>query len=310
MSRPAQTLRAALGRGGQAVVAPGCYDALTASLIERQGFEAAYLSGASIAYTRLGRPDIGLVSASEVAETVGLIRDRCPDLPLIVDADTGFGNALNVQRTVTTFERAGASAIQLEDQDSPKRCGHLAGKRLVSQAEMVGKIRAALDARNDDATVILARTDAIAVEGFAPALERAEAYLEAGADMLFIEAPRTLDEMRAICARFAGRIPLLANMVEGGSTPLKSADELAALGYRLAIFPGATARVVVWTLERFFADLRAEGSSAAWAERMHDFAGLNAVLGTEEILAAGRRYDEAVAAAGLPPAAAPAAKER
>jgi 2-methylisocitrate lyase-like PEP mutase family enzyme len=303
MSRPAQALRAALARSGEAVLAPGCYDALTASLIERQGFEVAYLSGASIAYTRLGRPDIGLVSASEVVETVGLIRDRCPELPLIVDADTGFGNALNVQRTVTTFERAGATAIQLEDQDSPKRCGHLAGKRLVSRAEMVGKIRAALDARNDEATLIIARTDAIAVEGFGPALERAEAYLEAGAGMLFIEAPRSLDEMREICARFAGRVPLLANMVEGGSTPLKSACELAALGYRLAIFPGATARVLVWTLERFFADLRVQGSSAAWTDRMHDFAGLNAVLGTEEMLAAGRRYDEAVAAAGLPPPA-------
>lgn len=302
MSGHAASLRTALGRADRAVLAPGCYDALTASLIERAGFEAAYLSGASIAYTRLGRPDIGLVSASEVAETVGLIRDRCPDLPLIVDADTGFGNALNVQRTVTTFERAGASAIQLEDQESPKRCGHLAGKRLVSANEMSGKVRAALDARRDACTVIIARTDAIAVEGFEAALDRAEAYLEAGADMLFVEAPRSLDEMRTLCARFAGRVALLANMVEGGSTPLKSADELADLGYRLVIFPGATARVAVWTLERFFADLKAERTSARWSDRMHDFAGLNAVLGTEDILAAGRRYDESVAAAGLPAA--------
>jgi 2-methylisocitrate lyase-like PEP mutase family enzyme len=261
--------------------------------VERQGFAAAYLSGASIAYTRLGRPDIGLVSASEVAETIGLIRDRCPDLPLIVDADTGFGNALNVQRTVSTFERAGASAIQLEDQLMPKRCGHLTGKRLISTGEMAGKIRAALDARLNPETIILARTDAIAVDGFEPALARAEAYLEAGADMLFIEAPRSMDEMRAICDRFAGRAPLLANMVEGGSTPLKSADELAALGYRVVIFPGAAARVLVWTLERFFADLKAQRTSAAWAGRMHDFAGLNAVLGTEALLAAGREYDEA-----------------
>ena len=303
MSGHGEALRKGLARTGQAVLAPGCYDALTASLIERAGFEAAYLSGASIAYTRLGRPDIGLVSASEVAETVGLIRDRCPDLPVIVDADTGFGNALNVQRTVTTFERAGATAIQLEDQETPKRCGHLAGKRLVSTSEMAGKVRAALDARNDASTVIIARTDAIAVEGFEPALERAEAYLEAGADMLFIEAPRTLDQMRALCARFAGRAPLLANMVEGGSTPLKSADELAELGYRLVIFPGATARVAVWTLERFFADLKDQRTTTAWADRMHDFAGLNAVIGTEEMLAAGRRYDESVAAAGLAPRA-------
>jgi len=308
MSGPAEALREALARAGEAVLAPGCYDALTASLIERQGFAAAYLSGASIAYARLGRPDIGLVSASEVAETVGLIRDRCPDLPLIVDAETGFGNALNVQRTVTTFERAGASAIQLEDQALPKRCGHLAGKRLVPTPEMVGKVHAALDARNDGATLVVARTDAIAVEGFEAALDRAEAYLEAGADMLFIEAPRSLEQMRAISGRFAGRVPLLANMVEGGSTPLASADELARIGYRLVIFPGATARVVVWTLERFFADLKAQRTSAAWADRMHDFAGLNAVLGTEGILAAGRRYDESVAAAGLQ--STPAAKEK
>ncbi|WP_411289297.1 oxaloacetate decarboxylase [Phenylobacterium sp.] len=301
MSAPAQALRAALASTDGAVLAPGCYDALTASLIERQGFAAAYLSGASIAYSRLGRPDIGLVSASEVAETISLIRDRCPALPLVVDADTGFGNALNVQRTVTTFERAGASAIQFEDQEAPKRCGHLAGKRLVSTGEMTGKIRAAMDARNQSATVIIARTDAIGVEGFEPALERAEAYLQAGPDMLFIEAPRSLSEMRTICARFAGRVPLLVNMVEGGSTPLKDADELGALGYRLVIFPGATARVLVWTLERFFADLKAQKTSAGWSDRMHDLAGLNAVLGTEEILAAGRRYDETVAGAGLSP---------
>ena len=161
MSGPAEALRSALARKDGAVLAPGCYDALTALLIERQGFEAAYLSGASIAYSRLGRPDIGLVSASEVAETISLIRDRCPSLPLVVDADTGFGNALNVQRTVTTFERAGASAIQLEDQEMPKRCGHLAGKRLVSTGEMAGKIRAALDARCQAATLIVARTDAM-----------------------------------------------------------------------------------------------------------------------------------------------------
>jgi 2-methylisocitrate lyase-like PEP mutase family enzyme len=299
VSGPAEALRSALARKDGAVLAPGCYDALTALLIERQGFEAAYLSGASIAYSRLGRPDIGLVSASEVAETISLIRDRCPSLPLVVDADTGFGNALNVQRTVTTFERAGASAIQLEDQEMPKRCGHLAGKRLVSTGVMAGKIRAALDARSQPATLIVARTDAIAVEGLEAALDRAEAYLEAGADVLFIEAPRSLAEMRTICARFAGRVPLLANMVEGGSTPLKDADELAALGYRLVIFPGATARVLVWTLERFFGDLRADRTSAAWSHRMHDLTGLNAVLGTEEVLAAGRRYDETVGSAGL-----------
>ena len=173
------SLRQRLAQPGL-ILAPGVYDALSALLVEQAGFEAAYLSGASIAYTRLGRPDIGLVSVSEIANVVENIRERVT-LPLIVDADTGFGNALNVVRTVKTFERAGASALQLEDQTLPKRCGHLEGKTLVSTAEMSGKIRAALDARSTDATLIIARTDAVAVEGLEPALDRAERYLEAGA---------------------------------------------------------------------------------------------------------------------------------
>ncbi len=164
------------------VVAPGCYDALSAFLIERAGFPAAYLSGASVAYTRLARPDIGLVSMSEVADTIGAIRDRLA-IPLIVDADTGFGSALNVIRTVKLFASRGASAIQLEDQTTPKRCGHLADKSLIPAAEMVGKLKAALDARPGAETLIIARTDAIAVEGFEPALDRAEAYL-AGSDAI------------------------------------------------------------------------------------------------------------------------------
>jgi 2-methylisocitrate lyase-like PEP mutase family enzyme len=291
MNKPAATLRALLARSDRAVLAPGCYDALTASLIERAGFEAAYLSGASVAYTRLGRPDIGLTTAVEVADVIANIRDRCPDLPLVVDADTGFGNALNVQRTVRSFERAGASAIQLEDQVMPKRCGHLAGKRVVPAAEMVGKIKAACDARNDDATLILARTDALAVNGFDDALARAEAYVEAGCDLLFVEAPQSEAQMRTVADRFAARVPLLANMVEGGTTPIRDAAALAAAGYRLVIFPGAATRVLVFALEQFFADLKRDGSSAAWREKMLDLKGLNAVLGTDRMLAAGRAYD-------------------
>ena len=194
------------------LLAPGVYDALSALLAQRGGAETVYLSGASIAYTRFGRPDIGLVTMTEVAEVIAAIADRI-DIPMIVDADNGFGNALNVQRTVRTFERAGAAALQLEDQTLPKRCGHLAGKTLISGPEMVGKIRAACDARASEDTLIVARTDAIAVEGFEPALDRAESYLEAGADVLFIEAPRSLNEMRTITGQFGGRIPLLANMV-------------------------------------------------------------------------------------------------
>src|SRR6266516_3593943 len=206
------------------VVAPGVYDAFTALVAEQSGFATLYVSGAAIAYTRLGRPDIGLVSMSEVAETIALIRDRV-DAHLVVDADTGYGNALNVVRTMRTFERAGASAIQLEDQDFPKRCGHLDGKGLIPADEMTGKIKAALDARGSRDTLIIARTDAVAVEGFERAVERAALYREAGADMLFVEAPKTREELARVVAALPG-VPLMANMVEGGKTPALPAAEL------------------------------------------------------------------------------------
>ena len=272
------------------VVAPGVYDALGALLAEQAGFEALYLSGASIAYTRLGRPDVGLVTASEVESTIANIADRVA-LPLIADADTGFGNALNVCRTVRQFERAGASAIQLEDQVTPKRCGHLEGKTLVSAGEMQGKIRAALDARASSDTLIIARTDAVAVEGVEPALERAERYLEAGADVLFIEALRSLDEMKQALARFRGRVPLLANMVEGGKTPLQPAADLQALGFSIAIFPGGLARALAFAAREYFGALRRDGTTAALRGQMLDFAGLNAVIGTPAMLELGKRYE-------------------
>ncbi len=273
-----------------ALIAPGVYDAFTAHLATESGFETLYLSGASIAYTRLGRPDVGLVSMSEVAETIALIRDRTP-LPMIVDGDTGYGNALNVQRTVRTFERAGATAIQLEDQDFPKRCGHLAGKKLVSTAEMVGKVKAAVDARASRETLIAARTDAIAVEGIEAAVERAERYVEAGADILFIEAPRSKEEMTAIGERFSGRVPLIANMVEGGRTPVSSADELAALGFRIVIFPGGLVRALLCQARDYFGSLKAHGTNAPFAPRMADFGGLNDAVGLPEVLETGRRYE-------------------
>jgi 2-methylisocitrate lyase-like PEP mutase family enzyme len=273
------------------LIAPGVYDAFSALMVERAGFEAMYLSGASVAYTRLGAPDIGLVSFAEVCETVATIRERSK-LPMIVDADTGFGNALNVQRTVARLERAGASAIQLEDQTSPKRCGHLDGKGLISSGEMVGKIKAAVDARQSEETLIIARTDAVAVDGFDAALERGEAYLAAGADVLFIEAVRDIEQMRKVTARFGSRIPLLANMVEGGKTPLKGTGELQEIGYRLAIFPGGTVRAIAHALDVYLAELRSTGSNAGNAGRMLDFDGLNALLGTNGILEHSRRYAE------------------
>jgi 2-methylisocitrate lyase-like PEP mutase family enzyme len=275
---------------GGIVLAPGIYDALTALIARDAGFETLYLSGASIAYTRFGVPDIGLLGMTEVADVLGAITDRI-DTPVIVDADTGWGNALNVMRTVRAFERAGAQALQLEDQAMPKRCGHLKGKTLVPAAEMVGKIKAAVDTRNSDGTLIIARTDAIAVEGFEPALERAERYAEAGADVLFVEAPRDRNEMDGIVARLGNRAPLMANMVEGGSTPILDTETLRSIGFRLVIFPGGTARAVSALLADYYATLRRDGTTDAFRERMHMFNGLNEMIGTPGYLALGASYD-------------------
>lgn len=272
------------------LIAPGVYDGLTATLAEQAGFEALYLSGAAVAYTRLGRPDIGLTSVSEMADTMALIRDRVA-LPVIIDADTGFGNALNAQRTMRLYERAGASALQVEDQTYPKRCGHLADKSLITQQEMAGKIAAMADARASEATLIIARTDAIAVEGFDAAMDRAEAYVAAGADVLFIEAPRTGDELAQVAQTFRGRVPLLANMVEGGHTPITSASDLQALGFDIVIFPGGIVRALARTAQDYYASLRANGSNTPFAERMFDFDGLNARIGTADMLAMGQRFD-------------------
>lgn len=274
------------------IVAPGVFDALTASLATAAGFEMLYLSGAAIAYTRLGRPDIGLVTMSEVAEVIALVRDRVPT-PMLVDADNGHGNALNVQRTVRTFERAGASAIQIEDQTLPKRCGHLQHKTLVSAGEMVGKIRAAVDARASENTLIVARTDAVAVEGFEPAIERASRYAEAGADILFVEAPRSRRQLAAVAESLGGRLPLLANMVEGGDTPLATAGELGALGFSIVIFPGGIVRALARTAQAYYRSLRHHGSNQPFSDRMFDFTELNALIGTPEMLALGRTYEEA-----------------
>ena len=272
------------------LVAPGIYDGLTASLAKDAGFEALYLSGAAVAYTRLGRPDIGLTTASEMADTMTLIADRT-DLPVIIDADTGFGNALNAQRTMRLYERAGAAALQVEDQTYPKRCGHLADKSLISAGEMAGKVAAMADARASSETLIIARTDAIAVEGFSAAIDRAGAYLEAGADVLFIEAPQTRAQMDEIATQFASRIPLLANMVEGGATPITDADGLEQKGFSIVIFPGGIVRALARTAQDYYQSLRTNGSNRPFADRMFDFNGLNEVIGTEEMLERGGRYD-------------------
>jgi 2-methylisocitrate lyase-like PEP mutase family enzyme len=270
------------------VVAPGVYDGLTAHLAARSGFETLYVSGAAIAYTRLGRPDIGLVSMSEVANVVLMIRDRV-SVDLIVDADTGYGNALNTARTMRLFERAGASAIQLEDQDFPKRCGHLDDKVLIAAGEMVGKIKAALDARHSRDTLVIARTDAVAVEGFDRAVERATLYREAGADMLFIEAPKTAADLARIPPAFSG-VPLVANMVEGGKTPMLPASELEMLGFALVIFPGGVVRALARSAHDYYASLASHGTSEPFRNQMLDFQSLNDLIGTPELLALGKRY--------------------
>jgi 2-methylisocitrate lyase-like PEP mutase family enzyme len=274
---------------GPALLAPGAYDAFSALLVEQAGFEAIYMSGASISYTQIGRPDVGLMSASQVADTIARVADRV-SIPLIVDADTGFGNALNVQHTVRVFERMGAAALQLEDQTAPKRCGHLAGKELVSASEMVGKVKAAVDARASDTTLIIARTDAIAVDGFDQALERAHLYVEAGADVIFVEAPQSLDQMAAICAALPDTI-LLANMVEGGKTPLLTCEQLSQMGFKLVIAPGSMVRAHAFMANEFLSQLKQDGSTAGFRNRMLNFSEINALLGLDTLVKDGARYE-------------------
>jgi len=283
MTGPA--LRERLSRP-EILVAPGVHDALAAKIAERAGFEAVYFTGAGFSYTHLGTPDLGLVSLSETVWRLAAIAEATR-LPVIADGDTGYGNALNIGRTVREFERAGAAAIQIEDQAFPKRCGHLTGKALISAEEMVGKIKAAVDARRTGLLVI-GRTDARSVEGFEAALERALSYKEAGADVLFVEAP----ESRAELERVAGALPppAMANMVEGGVTPMLSARELEAAGYRLVIFPGAAVRVSAAAMVRLMRVLREQGTTDGLSGEMLSFEELNDLLGLPEFQRREKRY--------------------
>lgn len=284
------SLKSRLNAAPPILIAPGVADGLTAAIAEAAGAEALYVSGAAIAYSRYGRPDLGLVGMSEVADQVGIIRDRVA-LPLIVDADAGFGNALNMQRTMRAFERAGANALQIEDQTNPKRCGHLGGKSVVPLGEAVGRIKAALDARASEQTLVVARTDAIAVEGFAAALERANAFAEAGADMIFLDALESEVQMREAVAALKGRVPVMANMVEGGKTPVRSAADLQEIGFACVIFPGGIIRAQAATARDYYASMLANGSNAPFAARMLDFNGLNAMTDTADMLALADKYE-------------------
>lgn len=246
--------------GSAPVLAPGAYDALSARLIEAAGFPCVYMTGFGTAASMLGRPDIGLVTGTEMVDNARRIVGAV-GVPVVADADTGYGNPLNVIRTVLDFERAGVAGIHLEDQAMPKRCGHLSGKVLVPQDEMVAKVRAAVSARTDADFVIIARTDARAVEGLEGALRRAAAYRDAGADVLFVEAPETEAEIERVAAELAG-VPLLFNWAEGGRTPPVSLERLGELGFRLVIFPIGALLSAATAMRSFLDELRRDGTPA------------------------------------------------
>lgn len=262
------------------LVAPGAYDALTARLVEKAGFNALYLSGAGVSYSTLGQPDVGLVSFGEMVEALRRVAQSV-HVPVIADADNGYGNALNVRRTVQAYEQVGAYAIQLEDQSWPKKCGHLANKTIISIKEAVMKIRAAVDAKQDADTLIIARTDALAVTGFDDALERARRYEDAGADAIFVEAPTTPEQMQKICEHVS--VPCMANMVEGGVTPLLLAQQLEHLGYRLVVYPNLVTRIVARQVSQALEHLKKAGTSEDLIPKMMLFKELNGMLGIHEI---------------------------
>ena len=283
---PGERLRLLLGRP-EPLVLPGCSDALTARLAQSAGFEAVYATGAGIANALLGLPDVGLTTMTEMVDQVARITSVV-DVPVVADIDTGFGNAINVRRSVAAFERAGAAAVQIEDQVFPKRCGHFKGKEVVPLLEMLAKVHAALDARRDRGLVVIVRTDALAVEGFDAAVERGCAFAEAGADLVFIEAPTTLEELAALPGRIP--VPLVANMVEGGLTPHLGASELGAMGYRIVLYANTALRVGARAVREAFAELRLTGDSRGLTDRMLSWEDRQALVGLPEIEALELRY--------------------
>jgi len=263
-------LRAALNGDGL-VMAPGVFDCLTARLAELAGFEMLYMTGSGVSITRLGAPDVALLSFSEILDQAKRIADVTA-LPVLADVDTGYGGPLNVIRTVREMERAGISALQIEDQDWPKRCGHEPGRRVVPIAEMVGRLHAAVDARQDPDVLIVARTDARSSEGIDAAIERANRYAEAGADVLFVESPESVEEMQRVAREV--KAPTLSNQVEGGRTPLLPAPQLQALGYRIAIYPNSVTRLFARAGQELFEELHRSGSTQGLKGRMLDHRGL------------------------------------
>jgi 2-methylisocitrate lyase-like PEP mutase family enzyme len=283
--RPTTALRRLMA-AAEIVVAPGVYDGLSARLTARAGFAAVYATGGGIARS-MGYPDLGLVSMTEVVSRLALIVEQA-GVPVIADADTGYGNALNTRRAVREFERAGVAALHLEDQLFPKRCGHYDDKSVIPAAEMAQKLRAARDAADDPDLVLIARTDALAIEGLEAALERAHVYGEAGADVIFVEAPTTEAQIEAIARRVAR--PTLINMFEGGKTPLVPLARLRDLGYRIVIIPSDLQRAAIRAMEETLAAIQRDGNSRAVADRMATFADREAAVGTADYLDLDRRY--------------------
>ncbi len=264
------------------LVLPGAHDALTARIIEAAGFKALTLGGYSVSASLLGQPDLSLLTLTEMADCYRRVADAV-EIPLFCDGDTGHGGVLNVRRTVKEIERAGAAGLFIEDQVFPKRCGHMAGKQVIPAEEMAAKVAAAVDARTDDDFVIMARTDALAVNGLEDAIERANRYREAGADLIFVEAPNTVDQMRAITARVDA--PTLANNIEGGASPLLSAAELQEIGYSAVAFPVAATYAVAAAVRDLATGLRAQGTTAGFADRMVTFGDFNALVGLDRLRA-------------------------
>ncbi len=271
------------------LVAPGAYDALSARLIAQAGFSAVYMTGFGTAASVLGQPDVGLLTMSEMVSRAAALAAVVGDRPLIADADTGYGNPINVRRTVREYERAGVAAIHIEDQVWPKKCGHMEGKQVIPLDEMVQKIRAAVDARQDPDFVIIARTDANAVYGLEDALRRGRAYRKAGADVIFIEAPRSIEELRAITQAFPD-VPLLYNWAESGKTPMLSLEEIHALGFKLVIFPVSLLFVATHAMLGMLETLKQGQTPAAFAEHTVTFAQFTDQIGLPDIQALERRY--------------------
>ena len=269
------------------LMAPGAADALTARLIAKHGFEAIYMTGAGTTAVRLGMPDVGLLTMNEMVDNARAIAEAS-QLPLIADADTGYGGPINVQRTVRAYERAGVAAIHIEDQQWPKRCGHLAGKSLIPAEEMQAKIRAGLDARLDKDFVLIARTDALAVEGFERAMERCHQYEEAGADMIFLEAPSKMEHLAAIPKAF--KKPALYNMASSGKTPFLHAEEIQKLGFKLVIYPNFTLLSAITAMNHTLGELKRTGSIAEVAKNIASFQDFFNLVGMKEVQEAEAKY--------------------